>query len=133
MPALQLDGRLPPGGRPVRPPARRGTRQRSSPRPAPGGPLRSLVASALDTARIPDGREVGSAAVFSRIARRRALKFEPGPDPGTVRDTQTDSTWDMSGRATAGPLAGTRLQRVPYHDQFWFALAAFFDDAEIRR
>jgi len=39
----------------------------------------------------------------------------------------------MSGRATAGPLKGTRLKQIPHDDQFWFALAAFFDDAEIRR
>ena len=38
----------------------------------------------------------------------------------------------MSGEATAGPLAGTQLEQVPHDDQFWFALAAFFEDAEIR-
>ncbi|MGH2988812.1 MAG: DUF3179 domain-containing (seleno)protein, partial [Solirubrobacterales bacterium] len=53
-------------------------------------------------------------------------------DPGTFRDRQTGSTWDMSGRASAGRLEGTRLRQVPHDDQFWFALAAFFDDAEIR-
>jgi len=28
---------------------------------------------------------------------------------------------------------GTRLKQIPHDDQFWFALAAFFKDAEIRR
>ncbi len=90
------------------------------------------VASALDSSLISEGRDVGSAAVFERTARERTLDFEPGPDAGTFRDVQTGSTWDMSGRAVAGPLAGTRLQQVPHDDQFWFALAAFFEDAEIR-
>ena len=38
----------------------------------------------------------------------------------------------MSGRAAAGPLAGTRLERMPHHDQFWFALAAFVNEVELR-
>ena len=91
------------------------------------------VASALDSSVISEGRMVGSAAVFERTAKGRTLEFEPGSEPGSFRDEQTGSTWDMSGRATAGPLAGTRLEQVAHDDQFWFALAAFFEDAEIRR
>jgi hypothetical protein len=91
------------------------------------------VASALDSSVISEGRMVGSAAVFDRTAKGRTLEFEPGSEPGSFRDGQTGSTWDMSGRATAGPLAGTRLEQVAHDDQFWFALAAFFEDAAIRR
>jgi len=91
------------------------------------------VSSALDSPLISAGRRVGAAAVFERVAGQRTLSFEPGPGPGALRDSQTNSTWDMSGRATAGPLKGTRLRQIPHDDQFWFALAAFFDDAEIRR
>jgi hypothetical protein len=91
------------------------------------------VASAVDSARIPDGRGVGSAGVFSRIEGGRTLEFEPGPDRATFRDAQTGSIWEVSGRAVAGPLAGHRLARLQHHDQFWFALAAFFEDVEIRR
>jgi hypothetical protein len=90
------------------------------------------VASALDASVIAQGRSVGSAAVFERTADGRRLEFQPGPEPGTFRDEPTGSIWDMSGRATAGPLAGTRLEQVPHDDQFWFALAAFYPDAEIR-
>ena len=90
------------------------------------------VASALDSSLISHGRNVGAAAAFDRVAERQAFDFDAGPDPGTFRDAQTGSTWDMRGRATAGPLAGTRLEQIPHDDQFWFALAAFFEDAEIR-
>jgi hypothetical protein len=90
------------------------------------------VASALDSPLISAGREVGAAAVFDRAVDGRTLDFRAASDPGTFRDRQTGSTWDMTGRATAGPLEGTRLEQVPHDDQFWFALAAFFEDAEIR-
>jgi Protein of unknown function (DUF3179) len=90
------------------------------------------VASALDSSRVSGGREVGAAAVFERTAQGRALNFRPGPGPGEFRDAQTGSVWSMSGIATAGPLEGTRLRQVAHDDQFWFALAAFFEDAEIR-
>ena len=90
------------------------------------------VASALDSPLVSAGRDVGAAAVFARSLDGRELDFERAPEAGTFRDRQTGSTWDMSGRATAGRLAGARMQRVPHDDQFWFALAAFFEDPEIR-
>ncbi|MEO8091624.1 MAG: DUF3179 domain-containing protein [bacterium] len=91
------------------------------------------VASALDSPLISAGRDVGSAAIFDRSPRGRALDFEPGPDPGSFRDSQTGSAWNMSGKATAGPLKGAQLTQVAHDDQFWFALAAFYPNAEIRR
>jgi hypothetical protein len=101
-----------------------------------GGPIVVFfdpdVASALDSPLVSEGRDVGAAAVFERAVDGRELEFEPGGDPGTFRDRQTHSTWDMSGRATAGRLKGARLERISHDDQFWFAVAAFFEDAEIR-
>jgi hypothetical protein len=91
------------------------------------------VASALDAGLISEGRNVGAAAVFDRRLAERTLEFRRGPDPGTFRDAQTGSTWNISGVATSGSLAGSRLNQIPHDDQFWFALAAFFPDAEIRR
>jgi hypothetical protein len=91
------------------------------------------VGSALDAPEVSLGRDVGAAAVFSRRLGDHALSFEPGAEPGTFRDCQTGSTWDMSGRATDGPLEGQRLDQIPSDDQFWFALAAFFPEAEIRQ
>jgi hypothetical protein len=91
------------------------------------------VASPLDELAVWEGRRVGAAAVFERAAPAGTLRFEPGPEPGTFRDSQTASTWDMRGRAVTGPLAGARLRQVPHDDQFWFAVAAFYPRAEIRR
>jgi hypothetical protein len=39
----------------------------------------------------------------------------------------------MSGQAFEGALSGKRLVQIASGDQFWFALAAFFPDAVIRR
>jgi Protein of unknown function (DUF3179) len=90
------------------------------------------VGSALDSEAIASGREVGAAAVFESTVRGRALSFRHGAEPGTVRDRQTESSWDLAGRATAGPLKGAQLRQVPHDDQFWFALAAFFEQPDIR-
>jgi hypothetical protein len=90
------------------------------------------VASALDSSQLSEGRDVGAAAVFEPTVKGRTLTFRPGSAPGEFRDAETGTRWSMSGIATAGPLAGERLDRIAHDDQFWFAVAAFFEDAEIR-
>ena len=90
------------------------------------------VASALDTQAVSGGRNVGAAAVFSRVVGGRELSFAAGGEPGTFRDRETGSTWDLRGRSTSGRLEGAQLEQITHDDQFWFALAAFFEDAEIR-
>jgi hypothetical protein len=91
------------------------------------------VASPLDASKVSGGRDVGGAAVFERVANGQSLTFERGSETGTFRDRETGSTWDMSGRATSGPLHGESLRQIPSDDEFWFALAAFFPHPEIRR
>ncbi len=91
------------------------------------------IASPLDTPTVSSGRDVGAAAVFERKVADRTLIFVRGPKPGTFRDRQTGSTWDMSGHSIAGRLKGSSLRQIESDDQFWFALAAFFPRAEIRR
>jgi hypothetical protein len=88
------------------------------------------VLSALDSAGIPYSRDVGTAGTFDPRLGDRRLTFEPAAD-GRFRDRQTGSTWDITGRATAGTLAGRRLRPVVSDQQFWFALAAFLPDARV--
>ena len=90
------------------------------------------VLSPLDAAAIARSRDVGTAGAFDRRLDGRALSFESLGD-GSFRDRETGSTWDVTGRATAGPLAGRRLRPVVSDQQFWFALAAFLPDARIVR
>ena len=70
-----------------------------------------------------------TSAAFDRRLEGRALDFERRGDD--VVDRQTQSTWDITGRATNGPLTGKRLKAVRHDQQFWFALAAFLPDARI--
>jgi len=80
-------------------------------------------ASALDTARIRDGRDVGSVAAFVAALDGRPLTWRRDDD-GFV-DHQTGSRWDLDGTATAGPLTGARLAPALHLDTFWFAWVAF--------
>ncbi len=87
------------------------------------------VAAALDESRIADSADAGTSAAFDRRLEGRPLYFESRGDG--IADRQTGSTWDITGRAIAGPLEGKRLRAVRHDQQFWFALAAFLPDARI--
>ncbi len=82
------------------------------------------VASALDRSSIDDSRDVGTAALFVRELDGRSLTFVQADD-GTIRDEQTNSTWNVFGEAVEGELAGARLQLTFAAPHFWFAWAAF--------
>ncbi|MEJ7797875.1 MAG: DUF3179 domain-containing protein, partial [Solirubrobacteraceae bacterium] len=88
------------------------------------------VLSALDAGVITDSRDVGTAAAFDPRTPTRVLTFAPAP-AGAFADRQTGSTWDITGRAVRGPLAGERLRPLHHDEQFWFAVAAFLPAATI--
>jgi hypothetical protein len=88
------------------------------------------VLSPLDELNIAGSHQVGSAAAFDRRLAGRTLAFRPAGQ-GAMIDGQTGSTWDITGRAIAGPLRGTQLRRVQDLNAFWFAVAAFFPDARL--
>ena len=88
------------------------------------------TASALDEGSIANGRDVGSTGVFLRRVDGRTLEFE-SVDDGVFRDRQTGSTWNILGRAVAGPLAGVRLEAVQHGNHFWFAWAVFKPDSRL--
>jgi hypothetical protein len=90
---------------------------------------KSGVASALDRPTIADSRDVGTSGVFLPSARGRALTFRSRN--GRIVDTQTGSTWNVSGRATGGPLESLRLEPVPHLDAFWFAWQAYYPETRI--
>jgi len=90
------------------------------------------VLSVLDAGTITDSRDIGTAAAFDPRAGTRTLTFTPAA-AGVFADQQTGSTWDITGRAIRGPLAGERLRPLTHDQQFWFAVAAFLPDATIAR
>lgn len=87
------------------------------------------TASALDRREIAAGRDVGASGVFDPVLDGRRLHL--AASRSGFRDTETGSTWDVLGRATAGPLEGRRLRRVTSVDSFWFAWAAFRRDTTV--
>jgi hypothetical protein len=91
------------------------------------------TASPLDTGVIL-GRDIGATGVFRPLAGERRLTFRrEGGQEGPIVDAETRSTWSVTGRATAGPLAGAQLEPVVHGDHFWFAWAAFVPDTRIWR
>lgn len=87
------------------------------------------TASALETSRIADGRDVGTTGAFVPELDGERLRFERRGE--VFRDEQTGSTWNVLGEATDGPLAGRRLERLLHVDTFWFAWAAYLPDTEV--
>lgn len=67
----------------------------------------------------PDGP---SATAFEPLAGGQRLSFEVRA--GRLVDRETGSTWDLAGRAVAGPLQGEQLPPVPTRTSFWFAIVA---------
>jgi hypothetical protein len=90
------------------------------------------TASALDSATIATGRDVGATGVFNRVLDGKRLDFEPDDD-NQFRDKETGSTWNVLGYATAGPLIGRRLQPINHGNHFWFAWAVFKPETKVVR
>ena len=85
--------------------------------------------SALDKEQIVDSRTIPSAAAYLRRVDKRTLHFHI--TEGQFRDSGTGSTWDITGRAVAGPLRGRRLAQVDDGVHFAFAWLAFNPDSMI--
>jgi hypothetical protein len=87
------------------------------------------TASALDARSIADSRDVGAAAVY--VARTADRDLTLAPDGDGFSDLETGTRWTLLGEASAGPLAGTRLEPLAHVDAFWFATAAFYPEVRI--
>lgn len=90
------------------------------------------TATALGGSQIASAADVGTASVFETALDGRELRFEPADD-GALRDVQTGTVWDVTGRAVTGPLEGEQLTPVIHDQTLWFSWAAFRPDTEIRR
>ncbi|MGI8649657.1 MAG: DUF3179 domain-containing (seleno)protein, partial [Rubrobacter sp.] len=88
------------------------------------------TASALDAADLDAGRDVGSAAIYSRNLGTRTLTFEADKQ-GTIFDKETGSEWNVLGEAVAGELEGEKLEPLVGIDHFWFSWAAFRPETRV--
>jgi hypothetical protein len=90
------------------------------------------TASTLDKADVAEGRDVGAVGVFDPLVEGKRLTFRL--TDGRILDDQTGSTWNLLGKAEAGPLAGRELKSLVYRAaQFWFSWAVFKPDTIIYR
>ena len=87
------------------------------------------TASALDASRIAEGQDVGAGVSFSREVDGQILTFSY--DGEKITDDQTDSEWDVFGRAVSGELAGTQLEPIVSVNHFWFSWAAFKPETRV--
>lgn len=85
--------------------------------------------SATDEAEIRKSREVGSTGVFDPHLNGRRLQFRY--EDGQFVDAETQSRWNILGKAVDGPLRGGSLKRVTHGDYFAFAWLAFKPKTEI--
>ncbi|MGE0600592.1 MAG: DUF3179 domain-containing protein [Dehalococcoidia bacterium] len=88
------------------------------------------TASALDDTVIATGEDVGASVAYVPAVGDQPLTFTQ-LEPGSFRDNETGSTWDVTGLATAGPLVGERMEVAVHTVHFWFAWAAFHAETEI--
>jgi hypothetical protein len=87
------------------------------------------TASALDANNIPEGRDIGTAAAYSRVLEGATLDFEF--KDGSIFDLQTGSEWNILGQAIAGEFSGRQLAPVVSVNHFWFSWAAFRPETRI--
>ena len=79
-------------------------------------------------------REAKMAVAFDRQVGNRLLSFEATDAPGFpfhFRDSETGSTWDLTGLAVDGKLSGARIEPVATYSAMWFAWAVFHQGTEI--
>ena len=88
------------------------------------------TSSALDSPSIAAGRDIGAAIAYDAVVDGQRLTFEV-IEPGLYIDLETGATWDLTGLATEGPLARTRLAVAQHANHFWFAWAAFYPETTV--
>src|SRR5262249_49176495 len=63
-----------------------------------------------------------SVRAFERTVDGRALEFFVKADTASIQltDAETATTWDFTGKAVSGPLAGKQLKKIFALKDYWF-------------
>lgn len=85
--------------------------------------------SALDAEDMKKSRASGSTAVFDPRVDGRRLTFRY--EDGQFADVETESRWNILGKAVSGKLRGKSLKPILHGDYFAFAWLAFKPATEI--
>ena len=86
---------------------------------------------ALDSASIPAGVGIGTGVAYRSTLDGTVLTFDMSPDGTLFADRETLSVWNLFGRAVSGPLEGAQLEIALHRNEFFFAFAAFFPEADL--
>lgn len=87
------------------------------------------TASALDASSIASSRDIGATGVFRPRLDERSLTLVAQAEHFV--DQETHSTWNVLGKAVAGPLTGHQLSPVIHGDHFAFAWLSFEPKTQI--
>jgi hypothetical protein len=75
----------------------------------------------------------GTGIAFERTVDGRMLTFEriAGDGPTRLADIETRTTWNLSGEAIAGPLAGAQLNFVTSFISEWYGWSAYHPETAL--
>ncbi len=96
-----------------------------------GKPFRAIHATALGQSIVVFFDQARKAAMAYHLTGEHAQRTFEVRD-GQIVDAETESVWQVDGRATSGPLEGSRLAPIDEaYVSFWFAWAVFQPETEI--
>ncbi|MDP2060604.1 MAG: DUF3179 domain-containing protein, partial [Flavobacteriaceae bacterium] len=85
---------------------------------------KSGTVSVLDTYKISEGKDVGTAVIYKPIVEGQTLTFKE--KKGYFYDVQTNSKWDITGKCLSGKHEGKQLEIEPHGIHLAFAWLAFY-------
>jgi Protein of unknown function (DUF3179) len=107
-------------------------------------PLPALEKQRLILDSISDGRRTRplfivlgddnkSVRAFERTVDGRTLEFfvKAETSPIQLTDAETATTWDFTGRAVNGPLAGKQLKKIILIKDYWFDWKSYHPDTAV--
>jgi hypothetical protein len=79
------------------------------------------------------GDDNKSVRAFDRTVDGRTLEFfvKAGAAPIQLTDAETATTWDFTGKAVSGPLAGKQLKKIMALKDYWFDWKIYHSDTKV--
>lgn len=79
------------------------------------------------------GDDSKSVRAFERTVDGRTLEFfvKPNTSPIQLTDAETATTWDFTGKAVSGPLAGKQLKKIFVLKDYWFDWKIYHPDTGV--
>ena len=79
------------------------------------------------------GDDNKSVRAFERMVDGRKLEFfvKAGASPIQFTDAETATTWDFTGKAVSGPLAGKQLKKIMALKDYWFDWKIYHPDTKV--